>query len=566
VQPTIADGYTVLYDYDSMVNILHHSPEYEGINYNILKETSPGFWEIAKQTIGGQKDAKGFYEWIEPTGEIRSKYMYNKIIQTKTSDGTGLAVAVTIYLDEEEYPHIGIISSATEYDYPPFSVINEDGTITGFSVELLRATLKSLGLESTFYAGPWNEIKEDLAEGKIQVLPLVGRTPEREELYDFTVPYMTLYGGVFTRTDQRINSVEDLKNKELLVMCKDNAEEYAKREKLSNKIICVETFTDAFQLLSQGKHDAIIIQELVGQRILEELKIDNVHSTFTLQEFRQDFTFAVKKGDRELLYLLNEGLSKIIIDGTYQNLKNEWIPESEVKEQEQKFINLTYQDIIYIIMFVIILFSQYIFLTSKIIKKDKEYKKRYLQYYITAFILFILLLMEIFYSPSLIIKPLFLARIIHAVSLTLLLSLVFLLFEVLRIETNKYFKKALYLIHVIALTIILFSNKYISDVIVHKHNLQEVTGTLYPVLMFTLIIYVSALIFSIIKHKIKMTKQEKNMFISLLIIMVTTIVVNGIIYSLELVNFPLLIFSVIILNYSLWLILISLKIIKFEQN
>ena len=567
VQKTIGEGYTVLYDYDTMINIFHHNPEYEGIDYNVLKETSPGFWEIAKHTISGKRDAKGYYEWIEPNGEKRSKYMYNKIIQTKTVDDAGLAVSVTIYLDEEQETHKQkIIKSATEYDYPPFSVINEDGSITGFSVEMLKATMNSLGLEVSFYAGPWNEIKQDLAEGKIQVLPLVGRTPEREQIYDFTVPYITLYGAVFTRTNQKINNLEDLKNKEVLVMCKDNAEEYAKREKISNKITCTETFAEAFQLLNQGKHDAIIIQELVGQQLLKELEIENIEKAFTLYDFRQDFTFAVQKGNRELLFLLNEGLSKIISDGTYQTIKKEWIPTTETKEQKTKFISITYQDIIYILILIIVIFSQYIFLTSKPIKKDKEYTKKYLTYYITSFILFIFLLMEIFYSPTFLIKPLFLARLLHVLSLTLLLTLIFLLFKVLRIAINKYFKKALYLIHVTAITIILFSNKYISDVIVHKHNIQEITGTLYPLLIIVLTTYISTMIYLMLKQRIKITKQEKNMFIILLTIIITIIIINGTIYSFNLIDFPLLIFSLIILNYSLWLILISLKIMMFKQK
>ena len=83
------------------------------------------------------------------------------------------------------------IKSASEYDYPPFSIVNEQGEADGFSVELLRASLKAVGLDVEFYVGPWAKIKQDLAEGKIQVLPFVGRTPERENIFDFSVPYKT---------------------------------------------------------------------------------------------------------------------------------------------------------------------------------------------------------------------------------------------------------------------------------------------------------------------------------------------------------------------------------------
>jgi signal transduction histidine kinase len=100
VQPIGIKGYTVLYDYDSMINIIHNNPEYEGIDYNKLKEISPSFWNIASKTIGGKSDAEGFYTWNEPNGEVSEKYMYNVIIPIKTADGKGLVLATTTYLEE----------------------------------------------------------------------------------------------------------------------------------------------------------------------------------------------------------------------------------------------------------------------------------------------------------------------------------------------------------------------------------------------------------------------------------------------------------------------------------
>lgn len=47
----------------------------------------------------------------------------------------------------------------------------------------------------------------------MQVLPLVGRTPEREELFDFTVPYMSLHGAIVVRSGtENIHSLADLKD------------------------------------------------------------------------------------------------------------------------------------------------------------------------------------------------------------------------------------------------------------------------------------------------------------------------------------------------------------------
>ena len=165
------------------------------------------------------------------------------------------------------------IKSASEYDYPPFSIVTEKGEADGFSVELLRASLKAVGLDVNFYVGPWAKIKQDLAEGKIQVLPLVGRTPEREKIYDFSVPYLTKYGGIFVRKDQTgIKTLKDLAGKEILVMKGDNAEEFLLRENISKDIIATDSFEDALKMLSEGKHDAVVAQQIVGMQLIKKIR------------------------------------------------------------------------------------------------------------------------------------------------------------------------------------------------------------------------------------------------------------------------------------------------------
>jgi len=232
------------------------------------------------------------------------------------------------------------IKSASEFDYPPFSIVTEKGEADGFSVELLRASLKAVGLAVEFYVGPWARIKQDLAEGKIQVLPFVGRTSERENIFDFSVPYKTMYGGIFVRTEEtNINTLKDLADKEVLVMKGDNSEELLLRENASKHIITTESFEDAFKMLSEGKHDAIVALQIVGTKLIEKLGITNVIHKSRIDKYKQDWTFAVKEGDKELLASLNDGLSKIIINGTFDRIHDKWF--GKIKAEKELKIQLT---------------------------------------------------------------------------------------------------------------------------------------------------------------------------------------------------------------------------------
>ena len=49
-----------------------------------------------------------------------------------------------------------VIKSGSEYDYPPFCVVTQDGKADGFSVELLRAALSVLNLDVEFKTGEWD--------------------------------------------------------------------------------------------------------------------------------------------------------------------------------------------------------------------------------------------------------------------------------------------------------------------------------------------------------------------------------------------------------------------------
>ena len=229
------------------------------------------------------------------------------------------------------------LKSAGELNYPPFSVVEPDGTAGGFSVELLKAVVEAVDLEVNLAVGPWHEIKQQLQDGRLDVLPLVSYSPERDQVFDFTIPYLQMHGAIFVRAGETsIVGVEDLKDKEVLVMRDDTAHEYALRNKLTSKLILTTTFEEAMQLLSSGKHDAVFCQYVMGLQLIRQLGIKNVVSLATKREtslrpragmvtgFQQKFCLAVPEGRKELLAHLNEGLAIVAANGTYDKLYHKW--------------------------------------------------------------------------------------------------------------------------------------------------------------------------------------------------------------------------------------------------
>lgn len=215
---------------------------------------------------------------------------------------------------------------AAEPDYPPYCSIDEDGNAQGFAIDIFKAVARASGFEVKIKIGLWNTIKQDLINGQLDALPVVGRTPEREEIFDFTLPYLTLNGAIFAlKSDQSIQSLDDLKNKKVIVMKGDNSEEFVRRTKLFNNILTPNTLDEAFKMLVNGEGDVVVTQKIIGLKIIDRLKLKRKVVPLNIDTgFSQDFCIAVREGDTELLSKLNEGLSVIIADKTFENIREKW--------------------------------------------------------------------------------------------------------------------------------------------------------------------------------------------------------------------------------------------------
>lgn len=219
------------------------------------------------------------------------------------------------------------VKSASELDYPPFSVIQPDGSASGFAVELMRAALNKMGHEVSFAVGPWHQIKSDLQTGKLDALPLVGRSPDRELIFDFTASYLTLYGTVVVHENTSgIEQFHDLEGLRVGVMRGDTAEEFMLRSQLKVELISYTNYSEALAELSNAKLDAVVVQRLVALDLLKKLGLSNLKLAINpLNEFQQQFCFAVTKGNHQLLNILNEGLTVSIADGSYDQLREKWM-------------------------------------------------------------------------------------------------------------------------------------------------------------------------------------------------------------------------------------------------
>jgi len=217
----------------------------------------------------------------------------------------------------------------SELDYPPFAEVTEDGTPTGFSIELFDAVAHVLNLEHTYTVAPWSEVLADLRAGRLDVLPFVGVLPEREAFLDFSVPIVTTHGAIFHHVNgPQITAEEDLGNLRIAVMKEDVGDVYLRDQALANQVERFPSLDAAFDCVVSRQCDAVVAPRLQGQLLIGRRGLQDAIEPADIQlaGFSLHYAFAVQKGDTELLAALNGGLAIVIADGTLEELYLKWLP------------------------------------------------------------------------------------------------------------------------------------------------------------------------------------------------------------------------------------------------
>jgi|GEM_PF-3246871 signal transduction histidine kinase len=232
---------------------------------------------------------------------------------------------------EQEYLTVG-----SELDYPPYALVNEKGEADGFSVDLIKAVAEVMGVEIQFQVGPWNQVFNALKDDKIDVLPLVANSEERDKIFDFGRPHMITYGAVFVRKGTpKIQSLSDIKDRQILVMNSDWTHEFLVEQGFDNNLIIKPDLATVLRLLASKKYDYAFVPMLPGLLMANDLKLDHLTVTWkSTQVEGRKFSFAVHEGNTDLLFRLNQGLEIVEATGKYDEIYDKWFGKVDPQGME----------------------------------------------------------------------------------------------------------------------------------------------------------------------------------------------------------------------------------------
>ncbi|WP_298610811.1 amino acid ABC transporter substrate-binding protein [uncultured Thiothrix sp.] len=219
-----------------------------------------------------------------------------------------------------------VVRVGTEGTYPPFTFHDskKDNVLTGFDVELAKEVFKRAGIEKVeFVEGPWDGLIAGVdADRYDAVVNQVGITPERQEKYDFSNPYISSPMVVIAREDETgVTKLEDIKGKNAAQTLTSNFGKKAKA--LGAEIISVDGFAQSIDLLTSKRAD-LTLNDRLSFLDFKKQKPDAPVKIVATDSEPANSGILVKKGNPELVAAINKALDEIKADGTYAKISEQF--------------------------------------------------------------------------------------------------------------------------------------------------------------------------------------------------------------------------------------------------
>ncbi|HEY9862402.1 MAG TPA: transporter substrate-binding domain-containing protein [Candidatus Obscuribacterales bacterium] len=225
----------------------------------------------------------------------------------------------------------GHLLVATEDDYPPFEFLVNEKPI-GFDHELLEQLRKIVPFEIRQEILPWQGILPGVADGTYDLaLTAVGITDDRVKTLDFTMPIAeSTIAYIKRKDDPVIKTLADLSGKVLgvqqggvsLAAIPDLEAQLKQQGGTLGQVKQYRGFAEAYQDLLNQRLDAVL-HNIVSLSVL----VSEKPAIFELGErlSRKSYAaWAVKKGNQDLLDLLNRFLGDLRAQGELKRLQSKW--------------------------------------------------------------------------------------------------------------------------------------------------------------------------------------------------------------------------------------------------
>jgi len=227
----------------------------------------------------------------------------------------------------ESIVHKDKIIIGLSFDSKPFSFKDSYGNIKGIEVDLAKEIAqRMLGNKNKVEfrnVTPQDRMKAVMSGDVDMVISTMTITPQRNKFINFSNPYFVAGQAICVKKDSKIETIDDLMNKRVIVILGTTGEQNIRQLVPSALIKGYIDNSEAIKAFKSGLGDAITTDD----SLLQGLVMDN-NSYMLLPErlTKEPYGIAFKKSKQSSS--LKENLNKIInemgLDGTLDMIRDKW--------------------------------------------------------------------------------------------------------------------------------------------------------------------------------------------------------------------------------------------------
>lgn len=221
-----------------------------------------------------------------------------------------------------------VLRIGSEGAYPPFNMIDKDGNLQGFDIDIAKALCDEMKVECKFVTQDWDGIIPGLLSKKYDaIVASMSDTPERRKAVAFSNKYYSnMLRFAAPKGTKLAPTADGMKGKTIGAQRATIAAQYAKEHFPGAEVKVYDTQENAWLDLAAGRTDVVLADMLVAYEWLSTP--DGANYAFLGEPFDIDdkISIAVRKQDKDLAKKLNAAIDAIRANGTYQKINAKYFP------------------------------------------------------------------------------------------------------------------------------------------------------------------------------------------------------------------------------------------------
>lgn len=226
----------------------------------------------------------------------------------------------------------GVLNVATNCFFDPFEYFNDDGEFAGIDMDIMAAIAEELGVTVEYNHMAFNSVVTSVGAGTHDIAAAgLTITEERKDSVDFTQTYFSSSQVVIAKTGDSILALTEVADVEAALAGKKigvqqgttgyfyssgDSDDYDGVTD-ANNVKQYDSGASAVDALINGQVDYVIIDAVPAAKLVAAKSGTAVSSVVLTGE---DYAFAVKKGNKELLEKVDAALTKLIQNGKIEEI------------------------------------------------------------------------------------------------------------------------------------------------------------------------------------------------------------------------------------------------------